>query len=263
MRTARVLLVLLLAAVIYGCAQIETVKTSLPIKHALQLDRLVVYSDFELGPDHRLLNELVQQRIELARLLALPPSSEPVRVYLFDSEPRYQEFMRLHYPDLPTRRAFFMQTDTRLVVYAYWGDRVGEDLRHEVTHGYLHAVLPEIPIWLDEGLAESFEIAPHDGDVHRSHLELLQKLIAGGWRPNLARLEGLTRLEQMSQLEYAESWAWVHLLLHTTHERREILAGYLRALQQRSDVEPLSTRLYRNVPNADVELVRHLQSLAR
>ena len=52
------------------------------------------------------------------------------------------------------RRAFFVETDTQLSVYAQWGDRVAEDLRHEVTHGYLHAVVPNVPLWIDEGLAE-------------------------------------------------------------------------------------------------------------
>ena len=47
-----------------------------------------------------------------------------------------------------------METDTRLTVYAYWGDRVAEDLRHEVTHGYLHTMVPHVPLWLDEGLAQ-------------------------------------------------------------------------------------------------------------
>ncbi len=49
---------------------------------------------------------------------------------------------RANIPSFPARRAFFVETDTRLAVYAYWGDRIAEDLRHEVAHGYLHACVP-------------------------------------------------------------------------------------------------------------------------
>ena len=51
-----------------------------------------------------------------------------------------------------------METDARLAVYAQWGDRMAEDLRHEVTHGYLHSVVPDVPQWLDEGIAKFYEV---------------------------------------------------------------------------------------------------------
>ena len=68
------------------------------------------------------------------------------------------EYLTRNFPSVPSRRAFFLETDTRLAVYAHWSDRVAEDLRHEVAHGYLHSVVPGLPLWLDEGLAEYFEV---------------------------------------------------------------------------------------------------------
>ena len=53
------------------------------------------------------------------------------------TNPLLQSFSAISQP-----RAFFVESDTRLNIYAYWGDRVAEDLRHEVTHGYLHAMVP-------------------------------------------------------------------------------------------------------------------------
>ena len=46
------------------------------------------------------------------------------------------------------------------MVYTYWGNRIQQDLRHELTHAILHSVLKDVPLWLDEGLAEYFEV-PH------------------------------------------------------------------------------------------------------
>ena len=91
---------------------------------------------------------------------------------------------------MPDRRAFFVSDFDRLNVYAWWGDNVGDDLRHEVTHGYLHSTLQEIPLWLDEGIAEYFEVPRGDGGVNRAHVELLaMRLREGTWRPDPGRLE--------------------------------------------------------------------------
>ena len=95
---------------------------------------------------------------------------------------------------MPTRRAFFVESDTRLAVYAHWSDRVGEDLRHEVAHGYLHSMVPGLPLWLDEGLAEYFEVPRGNNGLNRPHLELLSDMMQyNGWQPNLERLAALTR----------------------------------------------------------------------
>jgi hypothetical protein len=245
-----------------GCARLETVKHTLPIKHVTDLGELAVYSDFPVPSDHRLLVEVSRQRADLVRKLDLPESREPVRVYLFDSADRYREFMLLYYPELPARRAFFMQTDTRLVVYAHWGDRVAEDLRHEVTHGYLHAVIPRIPLWIDEGLAENFEVPAPEMGVNRPHVDLLMKVLDNGWQPDLIRLEKLDSLSAMTQLDYAESWLWVHWMLETAPERRDILNGYLRALRHDPQPEPLSTRIRRSLGASGDDLIAYVRELS-
>ncbi|GIT30210.1 MAG: hypothetical protein Ct9H300mP1_22560 [Planctomycetaceae bacterium] len=45
-----------------------------------------------------------------------------------------------------------------------------EDLRHEFTHGVLHSSLKRVPLWLDEGLAEYFEVVgPKPGGVNTEY----------------------------------------------------------------------------------------------
>src|SRR6185295_16292773 len=100
-------------------------------------------------------------------------SDEPIHVYLFESGPVFTEFMHAHYPSFPQRRAFFVETDTRLTVYAQWGDRVAEDLRHEVSHGYLQSIIRNLPLWLDEGLAEYFEVPRGTQGFNRPHVDEL------------------------------------------------------------------------------------------
>ena len=158
---SRVLQTALVAVLVSGCVTFDPNAgiPPLPDRHDVFLDQLVVHSNFELPGQHRLLQELNAQRTDLSSKLALPISDEPVHVYLFADAERFGQFMQRRYPNFPQRRAFFVETDTKLAVYAHWGDRVAEDLRHEVAHGYLHAVVQNLPLWLDEGLAEYFESA--------------------------------------------------------------------------------------------------------
>ena len=48
------------------------------------------------------------------------------------------------------------------------GERQFEaDLRHECTHALLHAALPYVPLWLDEGLASLYEECEFSADELR------------------------------------------------------------------------------------------------
>jgi hypothetical protein len=225
--------------------------------------QLVFHSDFALPANHRLLEELTARRSDLEEKLGLPRSDEPIHVYLFDSPQEFKEFVRQKHPDFPPRRAFFLETDTRLLVYAQWGDRVAEDLRHEVTHGYLHSVISDVPLWLDEGLAEYGEAPRTQRGVNREHLKYLgQQIRQGLWQPDLARLERLATSGDLTQAQYAESWAWVHFLLESRPERAVALRDYLAALRQKGAAEPLSARLARIDPNPEEALAAHVAELS-
>ncbi len=238
-------LVAVASAALAGCTawRPATGGAKLPQATSTVLDQLVVYSDSSLPHRHRLLEELNGQRNLLRTKLNLAPSDERVHVYLFGSADELKVFMRARHPDFPDRRAFFVETDTRLEVYAYWGDRVAEDLRHEVAHGYLHSMVPHLPLWLDEGLAEYFEVPRGDHGLNERHVHEIEAVLPGGWHPDLRRLEQLQSAGQMNQLDYAEAWLWVHFMLETTPERLELLRGYLQALRNEETPEPISQRL--------------------
>jgi len=48
-----------------------------------------------------------------------------------------------------------------------------------------------VPLWLDEGLAEYFELPPAYAGVNFQHLDYLRNTTGGPFRPDLARLEQL------------------------------------------------------------------------
>lgn len=235
---------------------------TLPGQNTLVRDQLVIHGDFPLSAHHRLFEELTAQRADLCRQLALPSSDEPIYVYLFENAERFEGFMRLHHPKFPDRRAFFVETDTLLSIYAQWGDRMAVDLRHEVTHGYLHAVVPNIPQWIDEGIAKYYEVSRGQRGLNRTLLDrLVVRIESEHWRPDMRRLEQLPADYHMSQDDYAESWAWVHWLMESQPRRLEALRRYFADLRRDGAATPLSARLAAMPDNPNAALVEHVRRL--
>jgi hypothetical protein len=238
----------------------------LPAKKQIRLGPFLFCTDADLTRDHPLLKELEALPDQICKELQLPAGNQVVQVYVFGDRARYDLFMHAHFRNLPSRRAFFMaRTDDRrgeeLVVYTYWGDRIQEDLRHELTHATLHNALKEVPMWLDEGLAEYFEVPAALQGLHYRHLAALRGEPGIPWAPDLARLEKITLVKDMSPAEYRESWAWVHLMLRGTPEGRAVLLKYLQQLRTTRTPEPLEPQLAAVLPDKEVALRRHLAQL--
>ena len=62
-----------------------------------------------------------------------------------------------------------------LLVYTFWSDHLRQDLRHELTHALLNGVTKEVPLWLDEGLAEYYELPPERDGMNAGHLQAFRK----------------------------------------------------------------------------------------
>jgi len=245
-----------------GCHLIHKSAHWEPFPHQLARGQLVIHSDFPLSKDDRLIAELVEQRERISNKLLVPISDQTINVYLYGSEEEYQNYIQLRFPDFAERRAIFVQTAGDLAVFAFWGEHTADDLRHEVAHGYLNASIKNLPLWLDEGLAEYFEVGPGRGGFNKPHVELLTSQIdLHGWRPQLARLEALDSPAEMTQQDYAEAWAWVHFLLEGSDEQRSLLPSYLANLRATDHASPLSTRLRQHLAQPEQALLDHVNSL--
>jgi Protein of unknown function (DUF1570) len=233
--------------------------TILPTAHQVPAEQLVFHSDVKMEPDDRLIRELTAERAEICKTLALSGSTQPIDVYLFRDADSYGQFLAKRFPNVPTRRAFFVESDTGLTVYAHRSVREGEDLRHEVAHGYLHSMVPGLPLWLDEGLAEYFEVPQGNNGLNPPHVALLGDMMKhNNWQPNLARLATLTDAGQMDQRDYAEAWAWVYFLLHSDAENRQLLVDYLADLRTNPNAETLPARLATRSAEPEVALAEFL-----
>ena len=247
-------------------AELETVAGT-PAKHSFRVSQFVFYADFEVQRNAPLFRELGVLREQVFKELQLPPSQSLIQVYLFEDKERYERFMQSKYPDLPKRRAFFVAQPKRfggpedLIVYTYWGDRIQQDLRHELTHALLHSVLKDVPLWLDEGLAEYFEMPASWKGVNYQHLESLRRGALGPTPCNLDRLEQFTDVQQMAPAEYREAWAWTHLMLRSTPQAKQALLAYLQDLRTNPRPGPVKPRLSQALGSVDDALQRHLAEL--
>lgn len=210
----------------------------------LQRGQLVFHTNFYLPPTHPLIEDVVALRTDMFRTLRCEPGTEPIHVYLYRSPQDLARIVRQTGDPIQQRRAYFLQTADTLKVYASWTYDIGIDLRHELAHGYLHSVRHHVPLWLDEGLAEYFEVLRPDLGNHPDHVKHLAHLLrTGPLNLDLERLEKLSDPATFEQTDYAVSWLWVSFLL-SRPDTSDVLAKYFQALPADSSaLPPLSTQL--------------------
>ncbi|MCA9054398.1 MAG: DUF1570 domain-containing protein [Planctomycetaceae bacterium] len=253
------------AAILFfpGCAATRQQQTdSLPSRHAVRSHQVLLLSDQKVPGEEEVLAELGQVRARITDELGVPPGEREVVVYLFSDRDRYASYMRATHPNLPARRAFFIGTPKELAVYAHWGDHILVDLRHEYTHGLLHAAVGHVPLWIDEGIAEYMEVGSDEiGNVNREHLGRLAQTASQGWRPDLKRLERLEEVGEMSREDYHEAWAWVHYLLHQAPGGQQLLSEYLVELRRGQSPTPISARLGNDLAAVEGQVARYVVQL--
>ncbi|MFT3878159.1 MAG: hypothetical protein QM703_00690 [Gemmatales bacterium] len=212
----------------------------LPHDHEFRRGNLIFHNDADISENHPLFMELASFPEQVCRTLNLPVTDKPIHIYLFKDRVSYEQYVQMEFKDIPSRRALFVmrpgtanQKQEMLQVLCFWGDRIQDDLRHELTHATLHGILHNLPLWLDEGLAMYFEVGIAAQGKHQRALAALEPQIkAGNWKYDLDRLETLKEVDQMGLVDYYEAWAWVYYLMHSDAANAGCLHGYLKDRQR-------------------------------
>jgi hypothetical protein len=227
-----------------------------------QAGQFLCHADFTLAQQAAkggLLDELAVLQHDLTTKLGASPPREPVHLFLFQAKGTYQNYMKQHFPRVPYRRALFIKARGPGMVFAYQGNDFEIDVRHECTHALLHTWLPDVPLWLDEGLAEYFEV-PRDKRVYQNpHHAVVQAAVGLGQLPRLEELESLESLDEMGRDEYRDAWAWIHFMLHGPREAEDELTRYLDELYAGGSPGRLSERLRRRLPDLSRRLAEHFR----
>jgi len=214
-------------------------------------------AEFPLDPLVPLLGELSQIEQELTRVLAVPAPREPVELMLFRDEAAYRAFVQRTFPQIGYRHALFVKGTGPGIVYTFRSAELAVDLRHESTHGLLHAALPLVPLWLDEGLAEYFEVAPRDRANGAGQIKKIQWNLRVGRVPSLKRLEAKRELSDMTVADYRDAWAWVHFMFYGSREAHQELAAFFNDIRQGTPPGNLSDRLQRRLGDPDQRFRAH------
>jgi hypothetical protein len=220
-------------------------------------------SAFPLAPLGATFAELTQLERELQRTLAAPPMSSRVEILLLADEASYRRYMHELYPRVPYRRALYVKRGGRGAVYAFWHDQLPIDLRHECTHALLHASLPEVPLWLDEGLAEYFEMPQSERAFGHPHLAAVRRHTRLGFVRTVDSLENIHDLAAMGGMEYRFSWAWVHFMLHGPVAAHRSLVAQMARIRRGENPGSLADRLQAAVPELDHRMIQHFRSWQR
>ena len=251
----------LAAMALAGCATLGDREPPLvPTRHVIRSGPYAVYSNVPIAADAPAIRGLksIEDDVEASLGIRARADVVPVEVYILDDRESFTHFLRFYYPDLPPRRAFFVSQGTQRAVYTYFGDRLGEDMRHEATHALLNVAVGDLPLWLDEGLAEYFEGPENRHGKNPEHLERLPGDLASGWRPDLARLETLKSVREMTPTDYREAWAWVHYLLKGSNEGKTVLLRYLADLRTKPGGPPLSALLKNDGLESGSRMLAHI-----
>lgn len=149
-----------------------------------------------------------------------------------------------------------------------WSQDEREDtlrtLRHEGLHQFLDGRLASPPPWLDEGLAEYFEVVERargtvvEGALQEHHVALLA---APGyeWLP-YERLLARSHAEFYADAarSYAQSWALIHWLLRSGLAEERVFQSLLDELARGGGADSARARLLA-VPDLDTRVRLHLR----
>ena len=217
------------------------------------------HADFSLDSQKDLLAEIEGLQQDIATILGTQEPRENIHLFLFEKPGTYETYMKRYFPRVPARRALYIKGRGPGMVFAHQGTDFEIDVRHESTHALLHASFETVPLWLDEGIAEYFEVPRNKRASQNPHLATIRALLRQGSSPRLEALEELNDLKAMGRDEYRDAWAWVHFMIHGPREAHAELISYLNDCQSGSETENLSDRLRRRVPDLERRMAEHFK----
>ena len=210
--------------------------------------------DFELANDlaHRLdaMYEAYSWRLRLFKQGDQP--APRFEVYLYQ---RQQDYLQLTGQKMRHTGGVFMSGRNLLASFldAQGRDALRRTLQHEAFHQFAHTVIsPNLPVWLNEGLAQVFEEAIWNGsnfaleqvpprrirqledDIRGKRLVKFETIMA------LSPMEWAKRLEldhQAGSTQYNQSWAMVYFLINARDDKdgfryRQRLLKWLELLHE-------------------------------
>ena len=186
--------ILLFLAIGPGCATMgDRGKPLVPTDYKIRTGPYQVCTNTKIDADAPVIRQLQHLEAQVQETLGIrvDAGETPVQVYILDDRKALSTSFSSTIPTSPSAGRFFLANGPQRVVYTFFGDRLEEDIRHEATHALLHLAVGDIPLWLDEGLAEYFEgptdrkgVNPSTSRGSRPTSPPAGRPTWAGWRPS-------------------------------------------------------------------------------
>jgi len=235
-----VMLLLTLAPAAAQAGQLRTLRSA----------HYLVHTDL----DHRLAEEMAKRLDamydEYARRLeqfTMPNPDQKFEVYLFAKRDDYMKLTQNRYPNTG---GIFMSGRNLLAAFLEGQGREGlrRALQHEAFHQFTYtAIGPNVPIWLNEGMAQYFEEGIWQGDgfmigqvaprrVRQLRHDMEKKQIVA-FRAMLTMTDdqwarNLTSNADRGATQYNQAWAMTHFLIHAANGDDKYRPRLLNMLKQ-------------------------------
>lgn len=206
-----------------------------------------IHADFEISQSSDLVGELNQLVTDVGSLLSTPQPTTTMHMVLFERSEEYRRYLDHYFPKLPERRALFIRQRGTAMLFAHRHPDMATDLRHESVHALMNDAQYSLPLWLDEGLAEYFEVPKERRWSGHAHLTEIQQCIDRA-PPDLSSLEQLEMVENMTSQHYRDAWAWVHFLIHRRQTTRKLLVDQIDTRRRARPVLPVSRIIELQLP---------------
>lgn len=190
-----------------------------------------------------LTHRLTTLPLEIEQVLAIKLSNANVRLVVLANEMEFDQYTKKNFPGLPKRRALFVQNRGPGLVLTYMHSDWLTDARHECTHALLHASGIKLPLWLDEGLAEYFEVESTEKASHPTHRHAVASQLRYGQVVQIEDFEQLQNVTSLNPKEYRDAWSIVAFLLNHSDESKQALQAYIEDLRTGAAAGLLSRRL--------------------
>lgn len=199
-----------------------------------------IYVNVDINKVSPTLEQIAALDGELTARFQLPEIKEKIKLYIFPDVEAYNAFIQKKYRDAPQRRALFaMEKGKPGKIFTFLHPDFADDLRHECVHALLHARIGRLPIWIDEGLAEFFEVPPAERNTKDPYFGQIKRNVSLNLFspvPDLKKLEAITDMNRFQEKNYRDAWAWMNFLLNDP-QRQKIVADYLTACKNHPETE--------------------------
>lgn len=235
-RPARLLLLTCLAAVVAAPAGAEWRRIDTP--------NFIVVGDVSARELRSVAVKFEGFRETLSRVLSKGATSAavPTVVIVFPSDKAFTPFKPTYQgkPREDIHGIFVPRQDVNYIAVESGTEADDRIIFHEYAHLVIGNVMPRVPVWLNEGLAEFYSTFKLMNDGRRAQIgvpipEHLRLLNSSG----RMLLSDLLKVDQHSPyynegaratVFYAESWALTHLILNGQPGRANELAAYVRSV---------------------------------